>query len=294
MKLLDNIQRIDIQSSEFPPRLREIPDPPQELYCAGDTGLLDAEAVSVVGSRKFTVYGKNVALMIGRRLAECSVPVVSGLAYGIDAFAHEGTLEGGGRIIGVLGSGILRMGPRRNLDLMMKGLENGGLVLSEYPPDTEATRYTFPRRNRLISGLGRCLVVVEANFNSGALITAQHAAAQGRTVYAVPGNINSQFSMGSNLLIRDGAVPLIVIDDLIRDLGIDPSATVSGDCENLPDKLGEDEAAVYRVVVRYNGVRADVIARETGRTAAWVSSVATVMEVKGIVSTCGGKIYLAK
>ncbi len=286
---LSNIQIIDMKSSDYPDKLREIPDPPAKLYCAGDLSILKSDPVAVVGSRKFTVYGKTVALMIGRRLAECGIPVVSGLAYGIDAFAHQGTLEKGGQTIGVLGSGIDKMTPRRNYDLMIRELNNGGLVLSEYPPGQEAARYTFPRRNRIISGLSKCVVVIEASFKSGSLITAQHANEQGRPVYAVPGNINSQFSAGSNFLIRDGAIPLVVIDDLIRDMGVDPSRAMPEE-----DSLGDDEKIIYQTVMRHDGVSVDIISEEPGRTPAMISSIITVMEIKGLVETYQGKIYLAK
>ena len=286
--MLEKIQKIDINSSEFPDRLKNIPDPPQKLYFAGDQQLLYSDSVSVVGSRKNTLYGKTVATMIGKRLAECGIPVVSGFAYGIDAYAHQGALEAGGKVIGVLASGINVMGPKKNYSLMIKGLEEGGLVVSEYEPDMPAAKHTFPQRNRIISGLGRCLAVVEAGFNSGALITAQHAAAQGRPVYSVPGNINSQFSAGSNYLIRDGAYPLIVIDDLIRDLGIDPAEDRREEAD-----LGDDEKSIYSVVLRYNGVSPDKVSEETGKSVSWVNSLVTVMEIKGVVETYGGKIYLA-
>lgn len=289
MKMTYKIQKIDIGSSDYPPRLREIPCPPQQLYCAGDISLMDKVSAAVVGSRKYTVYGKTVALLLGRRLGECGIPVVSGLAYGIDAFAHQGALEKGGKTIGVLASGIHKMSPRRNYELMMQGLEKGGLVVSEYPPDQDAAKYTYPLRNRIISGLGSCLAVVEAGFKSGSLITAQHANDQGRPVYAVPGNINSQFSAGSNFLIRDGAFPLIVIDDLIRDLGIDPS-----DAADRLEELGSDEKAIFTSVMRHDGASIDTIVSETGMPAALISSVITVMEIKGLVETYAGKIYLAK
>ena len=286
---MPEIVRIEFDSPDYPERLRHIPDPPRKLYCAGDVSLLQKQSVSVVGSRKYTVYGKTVASMIGRRLAECGLPVVSGLAYGIDAFAHEGALDAGGLTIGVLASGIRKMGPRKNYNLMMRGLENGGLVLSENPPDQDAAKYTFPLRNRIISGIGSCVTVVEAGFNSGALITAQHAGEQGRPVYAVPGNINSQSSAGSNFLIRDGATPLVVIDDLIRDMGIDPSAGMKAN-----DSLGSDEMAVLKVVTKYDGVSIDTVACESGMSTSLISSVVTIMEIKGIVETYGGKIYLAR
>lgn len=288
MKTFPKIQAIDIKSSEFPIKLKEIPSPPKVLYCVGDTSLMHEESVAVVGSRKYTVYGKTVSTMIGRRLGECNVPVVSGLAYGIDAYAHVGAIDAGGKIIGVLASGIRKMGPKKNYELMMSGLDKGGLVISEYEPDEDAKPFTYPARNRIISGVANCLAVVEANFNSGALITAQHALEQGRRVYAVPGNITSQFSMGSNLLLRQGATPLIVIDDLVRETGRDPERI---DIQKL--ELGESEQQIYDIICKYTGVRADTVATEIGKPVNYVTSIVTVMEVKGLLITTGGKIYLA-
>lgn len=284
-----DIFKVDFDSADYPQQLREIKNPPKQLYCCGDISLLQERSVAVVGSRKFTVYGKSVALMTGKRLAECGVTVVSGLAIGIDAFAHEGALEVPGKVVGVLGSGIRRMGPRRNYELMMRGLSAGGLVVSEYEPDEPAEPYKFPMRNRIISGLARSVIVVEARLESGSLITAQYAADQGRTVYAVPGNINSQFSIGSNLLIRDGAIPLVVIDDVVRDLGIDHEP-----CSEVADSLDGDERRIYDAAARCNGITADRICAECGMSASLVNALITVMEIKGILQSYGGKIYLAK
>ena len=283
------IQRIDISSAEYPARLRNIPDPPKQIYCKGNLDLLKAGSIGVVGSRKYTIYGKNVALMIGRRLAESGVTVTSGLALGIDAFSHEGALEAGGKVIGVLGSGIDAMAPRRNYSLMMKGLENGGLVVSEYPPEYPAESWTFPARNRIISGLSDAVVVVEADMNSGSLITARHASEQGRTVYAVPGNINSRSSIGCNLLIRDGAVPLIVIDDLIRDIGAVPKKT-DGSLAGLDD----DEKKIFEAVRKMSGATMDEIIRETGFDPQLAGSLVTVMEIKGAVESYAGRVYLSQ
>ena len=281
--------KLDINSEEYPQCLKEIKDPPAQLYCSGDISLLHDRSIAVIGSRKYTMYGKTVALMIGKRLAECGVTVVSGLAIGIDAFAHMGALEVRGRVIGVLGGGIYCMGPRSNYELMMRGLEAGGLVVSEYEPDMPAKAYNFPKRNRIISGLAEAVVVVEARVSSGSLITAQFAAEQGRSVYAVPGNINSQFSAGSNLLIRDGAYPLIVIDDAVRDLGIETEPEAEVSC-----RLEGDELKVYKAVSGYNGISADKVCAECGMNAAAVNSLVTVMEIKGVLQTYAGKIYLAK
>ena len=284
-----NIEKIDIDSREFPGKLRNIPNPPKQLYCAGNLELLHKTSIGVVGSRKFTLYGKQVALMIGKKFAQAGIPVVSGLAYGIDAYAHQGVLEGGGEAICVLGSGLKKMSPARNRQLMYDLLDTGGLVLSEYEPELEAESWTFPARNRIISGLSKAVVVVEANYNSGALITAQHANEQGRTVYAVPGNINSQFSLGSNLLIRDGATPLIIIDDVIRDIG----GVISLDKGDI-SKLDSDEIAVVNEIKKYNGATPDQVAEALGMMVGSVNSIVTILEIKGVVEVYCGKIHLAK
>ena len=282
------IEKIDFASVEYPERLRTIHDPPAQLYYAGDISLLHRKCVGVVGSRKYTVYGKNVALMAGRRLAERGIVVTSGLALGIDAFSHEGALEADGKVIGVLGSGINRMGPQRNRGLMMRGLRAGGLVVSEYEPDENASVRTFPARNRIISGLSEAVVIVEAGMNSGSLITAKHAADQGRTIYAVPGNINSQSSIGCNLLIRDGAVPLVIIDDLIRDIG-----AVSGAKETPPAVAG-DELTIYRAVAGMSGATCEELISVTGLSPSLVNSLLTVMEIKGVVESYAGRIYITR
>jgi DNA processing protein len=186
----------------------------------------------------------------------------------------------------VLGSGIDHMTPQRNRGLMMRGLENGGLVVSEYAPEVAAFKASFPARNRIISGLSEALVVVEAGLDSGSLITAKHASDQGRTVYAVPGNINSQTSIGCNLLIRDGAVPLIIIDDLIRDIGAMPKAT-----DAVNNCLDADEQKIFDVVRELCGATMEEIIRGTGFSPGLANSLVTVMEIKGVVESYAGRIY---
>lgn len=283
---MKNIAVIDNKSVDFPERLRNIPDPPERLYCMGDVSLLHEKSAGVVGARKFTVYGKNVALMIGRRLAESGVPVVSGFATGIDSFSHEGAHEANGKVIGVLGFGMDMMRYQSNYRLMRKCLDSGGLIVSEYPPETHASRFTFPRRNRIISGISEMVVIVEAGLNSGSLITAKCAADQGRAVYAVPGNINSSTSIGTNLLIRDGAIPLVVIDDLIRDIGANVHKS-----ERSSLKLDADEEKIFESVSSRSGATSEEIISDTGLSASLVSSLITVMEIKGVVESYAGRIY---
>ena len=193
---------IDRDSRLYPELLRQIPNPPKKLFCRGNPELLECRKVAVVGSRRYSLYGKQTALMIGKYFGKTELTVVSGLASGIDTFAHTGVLEAGGSTIAVLGTGLDRNYPVKNKPLQEEITEKG-LVISEYENDFSGNQYSFPARNRIISGLSEGVVVVEAGSSSGSLITAQFAGEQGRTVYAVPGNINSQFSIGTNLLIRD-------------------------------------------------------------------------------------------
>ena len=245
---------IDRDSRLYPELLRQIPNPPKKLFCRGNPELLECRKVAVVGSRRYSLYGKQTALMIGKYFGKTELAVVSGLASGIDTFAHTGVLEAGGSTIAVLGTGLDRNYPVKNKPLQEEITEKG-LVISEYENDFSGNQYSFPARNRIISGLSEGVVVVEAGSSSGSLITAQFAGEQGRTVYAVPGNINSQFSIGTNLLIRDGAVPLVVVKDVLLDMGLE-----------LPEEsekkiaLGGDEMAILEIVKRNNGIHVNEIA----------------------------------
>lgn len=286
------IIRLDRDSPDFPVSLLEIPRAPKGLYCVGDISLLSGRCAAVVGSRRHTIYGKQVAMMIGRMLAENGITVVSGMAKGIDSFAHQGALmPENGKTIAVLGTAIGKAYPASNQKLMDE-IEKRGLVISEYPPDFPGSSYGFPARNRIISGLSQVTIVVEAGLNSGSLITAQIAGEQGRTVYAVPGNINSQFSIGTNLLIRDGASPLVVIEDVVREMGVEPSGIVGTDDESLESSMGEDEVAIYRLVRGEQGLTPDQIGSRSGLPVSKVNGILTVLEIKGAITTSSGRIFL--
>lgn len=281
------IKKIDKNSECYPYRLKCCDDHPEILYCIGNEMCLNNMSVAVVGSRKHTVYGKYVSQMIGKRLSEAGVSVVSGLAKGIDGFAHEGALECRSLPIAVLGSGHRMMYPPANLGLMEQVAINGA-VISEYEPDMKAQKWSFPRRNRIISGISEAVVLIEANANSGALITAQYAASQGRTVYAVPGNINSHFSAGTNQLIRDGAVPLIAIEDLMNDIGVEKPAITESYC-----KMSDEEKTVTGVLQKFGGMSVDEISHKINIRTSQTSGILTILEIKGVVFSTGGKFYLA-
>jgi DNA processing protein len=218
--------------SSFPPLLRAIHDPPAGLFLRGleDEDLLARPAVAIVGARACSPYGAQVARSLGRDLAAAGLVVVSGLARGIDGAAHRGALEGSGPTVGVLGCGIDRDYPASHRELA-RSIAERGLLVSEYAPEVEPAPWRFPARNRIIAGLSAATVVVEARERSGALITADLALEEGREVFAVPGEITSFLSKGTNALLRSGATPLTAAADVLEAFGLDGGAASPGDGE---------------------------------------------------------------
>ena len=257
------------------------------LYYAGDISLASNPCVAVVGARKASEYGKWAANSIGKRLAEHNITVVSGMARGIDSFAHKGALSVMGKTIAILGCGIDICYPQENRALMDKICEKG-LILSEYPLGFRPTNYTFPARNRIISGISRATVIVEAGFSSGSLITADCALNQGREVFAVPGNINSIYSIGTNKLISEGAIPIVVIDDIIDYMGINRKENIQ-----FEKKLGKDEKQVLQYIKENGETTVDSICMGVFMEAGIVAGIVTVLEMKGLVCSALGKIFVA-
>lgn len=291
---MKEIIRITMESDEYPDSLREIQGSPRELYCIGDISLLKTPCAAIVGSRRYTIYGRQTALMIGKMLAGRGITVVSGMAKGIDSFAHQGALsKQEGKTIAVLGTAIGKPYPASNAALMEE-IEEKGLVISEYPPDFPGSQYGFPARNRIISGLSKSVIVVEAGLKSGSLITAQIAGDQGKTVFAVPGNINSQFSIGTNLLIRDGAYPLVVVDDVIREMGVQSMnrGTFGEDEEGFPVEMDDDEKKLYSEIRQEQGISPDALSEKMELPISKINGILTVMEIKGAIMMCSGRIFL--
>lgn len=284
----ERIQIITSGMPEYPALLKEIKNYPKKLFCIGDTNILKKRSVAVVGSRRTTQYGRSTAYIIGKRLGEKDVAVVSGMAKGIDTCAHQGALKGEGCTVAVLGCGVDVCYPESNLKLKDE-IERKGLVISEYEPGSIPQRYYFPQRNRIISGLSEVVAIVQAGNSSGALITAELAAEQGREVYAVPGNIDSEYNMGSNKLIKEGAGVLTSIGDLLEVMGIG-----SIDEKEAFRVLGETEQTVYFLLKKHGEMSMDEICAELEKPVQYVSGIVTVMEMKGIVFSALGKIFIAK
>lgn len=282
------IEIVDYESEIFPNMLREINGCPKKLYCIGNLELLGRRSMAVVGSRKTTQYGRNTAREIAMKLASKGITVVSGMAAGIDTCAHEGAVNQRGGTIAVLGCGPDICYPSINARLKDM-IEVEGLIVSEFPPGTKVERYHFPMRNRIISGLCEGTIVVQAGVASGSMITAELAADQQREVYAVPGNIDSQYNLGSNKLIRDGAVPIVTTGDLLDILGVGFM-----DEEEADLLLSDSEHKIYDMLKEKGELTADQLCMFTGFSPSEMGKLLTVMELKGIVFSSMGKIFIAK
>jgi len=234
------ITMVTVDDEAYPEALRNIGiGLPPLLFCRGDIGLMKTPSIAMVGTRRCTRYGKLMSERLARGLVEAGLTVVSGLADGIDTYSHRATLESGGKTIAVLGSGVNRITPVTNRGLAA-GIEKTGLIISEFGPNAEGSRYSYPLRNRLISGLSLGTIIVEADTGSGSLYTAEYALEQGREVFCIPGNIDSPQSYGTNNLIKSGAAHFVTdVEDILQILGID-SANQSSKPKSLQLDVFED------------------------------------------------------
>jgi DNA processing protein len=264
----------------FPPLLRELHDPPTTLYVRGAVGALAAPGVAVVGARSCSAYGAQVARAVARDLAAAGVAVVSGLARGVDGEAHRGALESGGQTIAVLGCGIDRDYPRSHAELARR-IAASGAVVSEYPAGVEPAPWRFPARNRIIAGLSLATVVVEARERSGALITADFALELGRDVFAVPGEITSALSAGTNDLLRQGAAPLTAVRDVFEALGIETQSSA-------PAAAVSNAAAALLVLLGDGAAGADELVRASGFSSAEVAAALVELELAGLAAQADG------
>jgi DNA processing protein len=273
----------------YPPRLKEIDQPPPVIYVRGAIIPDDTWAVAVVGTRRVTTYGRQVAEEIGSFLASNGVTVVSGLARGVDAIAHQSALKAGGRTIAVLGCGVDRIYPPEHNQLAEKIIASGAII-SDYAIGTPPDASNFPPRNRIISGLSMATVVVEAGETSGALITAQFAVDQGREVFAVPGNILALQSKGTNNLIAQGARPFLSMRDLLDVLNL---TRVTEQRESRRILPGDEIETKLMSVLTQEPLHMDEIQIQTGLPIERVSATLVMMELKGLVRQVGGMNYVA-
>ena len=293
MKLAAGVDLIRVKDKEYPASLKEIYDPPAQLYVKGSLPDDSVPKVAVVGSRITSHYGLRTAKAIAADLATAGVVVVSGMALGIDTAAHEGALSVGGKTIAVLGSGFSNLYPRENKKLAEQIIKNGALI-TEYPAEMEPKALNFPRRNRIISGISCAVLVVEARKKSGALITADFALEQGRDVFAVPGNVDSPKSGGTNWLLKEGAKVAMCAEDILQEMNIQaaPQKTIlkQGNENNNRDLSAEEKKLL--ALFDSEPLHVDVLLESSRMPLSKAISVLSLLEIKGRLKQLPGKNFV--
>ena len=277
---------LEIDNPNYPSKLLEHLQDPKGIYYEGNMRLLDKPIIGIVGSRKGSSYGALIARELAKLAADYDAVVLSGLARGVDSIAHRGVLEAGGETIAIVANGIDVVYPKENRELY-EDIKEKGLIISEYPPGTKPEKYYFPTRNRIISALSDAIVIIEASGRSGSLITAEAAIEQGKEVYAVPGNINSIYSIGTNKLIKDGATPLVFLDDVFRDMGLDKA-----DAKEIAG-LGSDEKQIYEIIAKGGEIPIANICNTIQMEMPKINAIITILEMKGLIYSEMGKVMIA-
>ncbi len=292
-----DIHLLTWDDAEYPARLKTIFDPPPVLYAKGRLECLQNVLIAIVGSRRATTYGRTVAEKLSRELVMKGVGIVSGLARGIDSAAHNGALKGGGKTVAVLGCGVDVIYPPENDRLYAEICEHGVLI-SEFPIHSKPERGNFPARNRVISGLSLGTVVVEAGLQSGALITADMALEQGRDVFAVPGNITSPSSRGTNRLLKQGAHVAERADDILHALSIEISQQIASQPDlpftstaSPPPSLTDDERCIYDLLST-QPIHIDALTVQAQLPSGTVSAMLMMLEMKGAIKQLSGKMFI--
>lgn len=293
-----------LDDGSYPPMLREIADPPITLYVRGDwQACFEQPCVAVIGSRMCSTYGQNASEMLARDLASRGICVVSGLARGIDSAAHRGAIKAGGRTVAVIGTGLDSIYPKENAKLVEEIVASGGAVVSQFPLGTPPIKENFPYRNRIISGLSMGVLVVEASERSGSLITARLATEQGREVMAVPGNITSRNSFGTNYLIKVGAKLVQQWQDVAAELPSDIAASIlppkidkkedgnGAQPELVPADMTAGERKVWETLLPDEPLHIDVLLDSTGMSFGDLNTALVGLDLKDLVRVLPGKHY---
>ena len=284
------IFQINLSDYDYLRDLPHIPDPPKKLFIRGKLPAKRVKTVAIVGTRKPSAYGREIATKIASECAKNGIVVVSGLALGIDSIAHRAAIDSGGKTIAILANGVDKIYPRSHEDLGQKILQTNGAILSEYPNNTPARPWQFLARNRIVSGLADAVVIIEAASRSGTLSTANHALDQGKEIFAVPGNITSPLSAGCNQLIKNGANPLTSVEDLLDFL--------------IPDRFEKqtqlfkgdtrEENVILEFLSKNGTTSSDSIIKQTKLSASEFNQAITMLELKGLALNNGGEKWSLK
>ena len=284
------IFQINLSDYDYLRDLPHIPDPPKKLFIRGKLPEKRVKTAAIVGTRKPSAYGREIATKIASECAKNGIVVVSGLALGIDSIAHRAAIDSGGKTIAILANGVDKIYPRSHEDLGQRILQTNGAILSEYPNNTPARPWQFLARNRIVSGLADAVVIIEAASRSGTLSTANHALDQGKEIFAVPGNITSPLSAGCNQLIKNGANPLTSVEDLLDFLVPDrfekQTQLFKGDTR--------EENVILEFLSKNGTTSSDTIIKQTRLSASEFNQAITMLELKGLVLNNGGEKWSLK
>lgn len=284
---MKKIELIKNSDKEFPQELLSIKDPPKELYIIGNKKLLNKKSIAIVGTRNCTKYGAECAKKIAKNISKKEICIISGMALGIDTFAHSEAIKQNGNTIAVLGGGFDYIYPEENIELFNKIIENNGLVISEYPPKTKAILSKFPYRNRIISGLSMGVLVVEATLGrSGSLVTARYAKEQNKKIFSVPGNINLKTSKGTNWLIKEGAKLVTCAEDILTEFNIKIESIEETEVQIEPEYI-----ELYNQIT-YMPVNINIIAKKCKTNISKISQQLLMMELKGYIKSMPGNEYV--
>ena len=285
----ENIEIISpfLNKEDFPKKIQEISGAPFILFIKGKKGIIHKKQLAIIGTRRPTIYGKQVTEKLAKQVTQAGITITSGMATGIDSIAHEIAIENNQPTIAVLGNGLSQkiLSRSSSYNLSKKIISSGGVLISEYPPEFEATKFTFPLRNRIISGLSMGIIVIEAGEKSGSLITAKYALDQNREIFAVPGNIFSHQSIGTNHLIKEGAIPVTDINDILSAFGIFPKKE---NLEKIKNEITDpDEKIIYKII-NHEPLPLDKIAKISKIDTKIISGKLSLMELKGFIKKIGG------
>lgn len=284
------IQAVTWDDPEYPSLLNQISTPPPVLYYRGVMPSAEAKFIAIVGTRRMTAYGSQMAQEISAFLASHGIVIVSGLARGVDSIAHQAALDAGGKTVAILGSGVDVIYPPEHRKLAQEIMETGALI-SDYAPGTQPERTNFPPRNRIISGMSSASIIIEAGEKSGSLITARFAAEQGREVFVLPGNLNAPQSIGTNRLIRDGARPLLQKEELLEFIDSYQAANPVYMNQNIQISFEDPLEKRILSLIDLEPLHIDEISRRLGIAAGKVASILTMLELKGFVQETAPQTY---
>ncbi len=277
------IQIIKKEDKNYPQKLLQIQNPPKQLYVEGDSNLLFGDILAIVGNRNASDYGKKYTAIFAKEISKQKITIISGLAIGIDTIAHINSMEQVGKTIAVLGSGFDNIFPEENLYLYKKILENGGCIVSEYPPETVKSRENFPKRNRIISGLSMGVLLVEAKSNSGGLITARLAIKQQKDLFCIPNKLGESLGAGTNMLIKQGANLVTTPEDILDFYNIEEN--------NEQTPIDEEYKEIYNLIGEMP-ISTNEISKLTKRPIEKVIEITTMLELQGLIKSIPGNKYI--